>query len=70
MTIHELTREQLVALVRQQAAALDACQREADVRAKTKSPNTTDSMEALHELPAVEATAAKLRKEVIGKGRR
>lgn len=70
MLIAEMTRDQLIALVRQQATALDACQREADVRAQCNAKDTVTSMEAMSLLPSVEATAAKLRKDALGKGLR
>lgn len=71
MTTAEMTRDQLIALVRQQAAALDAAQMEADARQRVAT-NTVpgDHKRCQHELDEAVATAAKLRKEVLGKGRR
>lgn len=70
MNLHELTRDQLIALVRQQATALDAAQMEADARQRAAT-NTVpgDHKRCQHELDEAVATAAKLRKEVLGRGR-
>lgn len=71
MNLHELTRDQLIALVRQQATALEACEAEAVAR-QMAATNTApgDHKRRQHELDIAADRAARLRKEALAKGGR
>lgn len=71
MNLHELTRDQLIALARQQATALEACQDEADARvAMTKNTVPGDHKRRQYELDIAADRAARLRREALAKGGR
>lgn len=70
MTIHDLTREQLVALCRQQANALEAQESVERARARCAGPKQgSDGKRYQHELDEAEAHAASLRKAALAKWR-
>ncbi len=71
MNLHELTRDQLIALVRQRGEALEAAETEADLRAKLATRvHTNDRMHLERDLGIAADRAARLRKEALAKGGR
>lgn len=70
MRLNDLTHSQLIALVRQAAEALEACEAEAMLRAAlTHRTHTNDRMHIERDLRMAASRAARERKAVLAKAR-